>query len=322
MSLFNNIGTGSSGLFGNSGNLNINTGITQGLGIGNTTVSPLGTSSLGSQTNINNSNINQIPSLNTLPVQQRQELERFEKRKISLQDGTSLMNPNMIALTYQLDSKAAEKQQEVDNYIYYNMNDEQIIKELNITKERNPDPNKCYTLPLKGFGELVMREQQQRNELEDLLNDMKAVKEENLKLLEMLNNKTLIRIEECKKRHQHIIHQLVHISCMLEEYGEKHNLAQINHHLDNQLNQTLHRIQENQMRLGVWQSIMNQINTDIKCIEDTLQDDNQASNNSLYGSIDLETILETLDNQQSLLENLDKVLRQDVHAITQLTSKA
>lgn len=217
-----------------------------------------------------------------LPLQQRQELERIEKRKTSLQKGLSLqMNPSMTALTYQLDEKALEKQQEVDNYIYYNLNDEGIIKSLNDAKKLNPNPSKCYTLPIKGFGELVQREQQQRKELENLLCEMKTVKDENVKILQTLNTGTIKRVEECRKRHQSIIHQLVHISCMIEEYGERSHFAQVNYQLDNQLNQVLHQIQENHMRLGAWQSSINQIETNIKYIDEQLNESDSKSCNDL-----------------------------------------
>ncbi|KAJ1608038.1 hypothetical protein OIY81_2784 [Cryptosporidium canis] len=223
-----------------------------------------------------------------LPLQQRQELERIEKRKASLQKGLSLqMNPSMTALTYQLDEKAPEKQQEVDNYIYYNLNDEGIIKSLNDAKKLNPNPSKCYTLPIKGFGELVQREQQQRKELENLLCEMKSVKDENVKILQTLNTSTIKRVEECKKRHQSIIHQLVHISCMIEEYGERNHFAQVNYQLDNQLNQVLHQIQENHMRLGAWQSSINQIETNIKYI------DEQLSEGDSKGCSDIKNLLES-----------------------------
>ncbi|KAK6588306.1 hypothetical protein RS030_6748 [Cryptosporidium xiaoi] len=218
-----------------------------------------------------NQNQSIAPNMSNLPLQQRQELERIEKRKISLQKGLSLQtNPGMIALTYQLDENAAEKQQEVDNYIYYNLNEEEIINNLNNAKKLNPNPAKCYTLPIKGFGELVQREKQQRKNLENLLVEMKAVKDTNLKTLQTINTSTLKRVDECKKRHQTIIHQLLHISCMIEDLGDKNNFAQINYQLDNQLNHVLHQIQENHMKLGIWQSSISQIENNIKCIEEHL----------------------------------------------------
>ncbi|KAH8741754.1 hypothetical protein FG386_001328 [Cryptosporidium ryanae] len=223
-----------------------------------------------------------------LPLQQRQELERIEKRKISLQKGlSSQINPGMTAFTYQLDEKAVEKQQEVDNYIYYNLNEEEIIKNLNNAKKLNPNPEKCYTLPIKGFGELVQREKQQRKDLENLLVEMKAVKDSNLKIMQTINTNTLKRVEECKKRHQTIIHQLIHISCMIEDLGDRNNFAQINYQLDNQLNYVLHQIQENHMKLGIWQSSINQIETNIKCIEEHLNEDSSkyfSNFNNLFGN--------------------------------------
>ncbi|CUV05425.1 unnamed protein product [Cryptosporidium hominis] len=279
---FLNSNSTSTNLFGTS-----NSNQSQGTGLN------LGTNSF-SMNNTQFSSQTQSATLNmmNLPLQQRQELERIEKRKVSLQKGLSLqMNPTMTALTYQLDEKAPEKQQEVDNYIYYNLNDEGIIKNLNDAKKLNPNPSKCYTLPIKGFGELVQREQQQRKELENLLCEMKSVKDENVKILQTLNTSTIKRVEECKKRHQSIIHQLVHISCMIEEYGEKNHFAQVNYQLDNQLNQVLHQIQENHMRLGAWQSSINQIETNIKYIDEQLNDNDSKNCN------DLKNLLESSPNK-------------------------
>ncbi|KAH8585205.1 uncharacterized protein ELE39_002138 [Cryptosporidium sp. chipmunk genotype I] len=279
---FLNSGSNSTNLFGTS-NSNQNQGT--GLNLGANAFS-MNNTQFGVQTQSVTSN------MMNLPLQQRQELERIEKRKASLQKGLSLqMNPSMTALTYQLDEKAPEKQQEVDNYIYYNLNDEGIIKSLNDAKKLNPNPSKCYTLPIKGFGELVQREQQQRKELENLLCEMKSVKDENVKIIQTLNTSTIKRVEECKKRHQSIIHQLVHISCMIEEYGEKSHFAQVNYQLDNQLNQVLHQIQENHMRLGAWQSSINQIETNIKYIDEQLNDNDSKNCN------DLKNLLESSPNK-------------------------
>lgn len=286
------LGSGSSGtsLFGTS-----NPGQAQGAGLGLGTGSfSLSSTQLGGQTQQVTSNVM------NLPLQQRQELERIEKRKVSLQKGLSLQtNPSMTALTYQLDEKAPEKQQEVDNYIYYNLNDEGIIKSLNDAKKLNPNPSKCYTLPIKGFGELVQREQQQRKELENLLCEMKSVKDENVKILQTLNTSTIKRVEECRKRHQSIIHQLVHISCMIEEYGERNHFAQVNYQLDNQLNQVLHQIQENHMRLGAWQSSINQIETNIKYIDEQLNESDYKSCN------DLKSLLESSSSKSGSCTSSD-----------------
>ncbi|OII71678.1 uncharacterized protein cubi_01292 [Cryptosporidium ubiquitum] len=283
-SSFLNSGSTSTNLFGTS-NSNQNQGTGLNFGVNSFSMS---STQLGGQNQSVTSN------MMNLPHQQRQELERIEKRKSSLQKGLSLqMNPSMTALTYQLDEKAPEKQQEVDNYIYYNLNDEGIIKSLNDAKKLNPNPSKCYTLPIKGFGELVQREQQQRKELENLLCEMKSVKDENVKILQTLNTSTIKRVEECKKRHQSIIHQLVHISCMIEEYGEKNHLAQVNYQLDNQLNQVMYQIQENHMRLGAWQSSINQIETNIKYIDEQLNESDSKNCN------DLKNLLESSPNKST-----------------------
>ncbi|EAK87601.1 hypothetical protein [Cryptosporidium parvum Iowa II] len=310
-SFLNSNSTGTN-LFGTS-----NSNQSQGTGLN------LGTNSF-SMNNTQFSSQTQSATLNmmNLPLQQRQELERIEKRKVSLQKGLSLqMNPTMTALTYQLDEKAPEKQQEVDNYIYYNLNDEGIIKNLNDAKKLNPNPSKCYTLPIKGFGELVQREQQQRKELENLLCEMKSVKDENVKILQTLNTSTIKRVEECKKRHQSIIHQLVHISCMIEEYGEKNHFAQVNYQLDNQLNQVLHQIQENHMKLGAWQSSINQIETNIKYIDEQLNDNDSKNCN------DLKNLLESSPNKSGNnsfsdhLNSSDQKGSENNHSISDLNNR-
>mmetsp|Transcript_48420 Transcript_48420/g.155416 ORF Transcript_48420/g.155416 Transcript_48420/m.155416 type:complete len:479 (-) Transcript_48420:53-1489(-) len=85
--------------------------------------------------------------------------------------------------------------------------------------QNNPDPSSCYPEPLVGLPALEARVGMQEKAVEDCTNALEELRNGFGNLKDALSAQSLQKLEECRRRHQMLSHQLLQVVAAVETYA-------------------------------------------------------------------------------------------------------
>lgn len=110
--------------------------------------------------------------------------------------------------------------------------------------QNNPDPTSCYPEPLVGLPALEARVAAQQKAAEECTNSLEELREGFGNLKNGLQVQSLQRLEECRRRHQMLTHQLLQVVSAMEDFATASGAARRNPQLEAHLEARLARLEE------------------------------------------------------------------------------
>lgn len=110
--------------------------------------------------------------------------------------------------------------------------------------QNNPDPTSCYPEPLVGLPALEARVAMQQKAVEECTGALEELRTGFGNLKDALQAQSLQRLDECRRRHQKLSHQLLQVVASIESYAAASGAARRTQQAEAQLDFRLARLEE------------------------------------------------------------------------------
>lgn len=110
--------------------------------------------------------------------------------------------------------------------------------------QNNPDPASCYPQPLVGLPALEARVNEQQKAVEDCTMVLEELRTGFGNLKDSLQAQSMQKLEECRRRHQMLSHQLLQVVASVESYAAASGAARRNPQAEAQLEARLGRLED------------------------------------------------------------------------------